>query len=213
MFGRSFGVRTVIAVILISILSDLFAYMLKPLIFESENLLLGSVYGGVLLGIGLGLVFKGRGSTAGSDIIGKILNKYTSLSVGYSIFIVDSVIILFSGFIFKSYELILYSFITLFLSSKVIDIILEGKDYARGVLILTNKPEEISKEIIDRLNRGVTGFISKGMYSGKDKISLYCVVSRRELPKLIYRVKKIDEEAFIVVSNVYEVLGSGFPRR
>ncbi len=213
MFGKSFGVRTVIAVFAISILSDLFAIILRPLIFESENLLLGSVYGGVLLGIGLGLVFKGRGSTAGSDIIGKIMNKYTSLSVGYSIFIIDSVIILLSGFVFKSYELILYSFITLFLSSKVIDIILEGKDYARGVLILTDKPEEISKEIIERLNRGVTGFISKGMYSGQSRMSLYCVVSRRQLPKLIYRVKKMDRNAFIVVSNVYEVLGSGFPRR
>lgn len=213
LFGKVFGFRTVIATVLISLVTDGFAYFLKPLVFDNGNLLLAAVYGGALLGIGLGLIFKGRGSTGGSDIVGRIMNKYTPLSVGYSIMIVDAVIIIGSALIFRNYELILYSFITLFLSSKAIDIILEGQDYARGVFIFTNNPDEIAAKIMDRMNRGVTGFTGKGMYTGADREMLYVVVSRRELSRLTEIVSEIDDEAFIVVQSVYEVLGRGFPRR
>lgn len=213
LFGKVFGLRTVIATVMISFVTDGFTYFLKPLVFDNGNLLLAAVYGGALLGIGLGLIFKGRGSTGGSDIVGRIMNKYTSLSVGYSIMIVDSVIIIGSALIFKNYELILYSFITLFLSSKAIDIILEGQDYARGVFIFTKNPDEIAEKIMDRMNRGVTSFTGKGMYTGADREMLYVVVSRRELSRLTETVSEIDDEAFIVVQSVYEVLGRGFPRR
>ena len=213
LFGKVFGLRTVIATVLISFVTDGFTYFLKPLIFDNGNLLLSSVYGGALLGIGLGLIFKGRGSTGGSDIVGRIMNKYTSLSVGYSIMVVDAVIIIGSALIFRNYELILYSFITLFLSSKAIDMILEGQDYARGVFIFTQRPEDIAEKILEGMNRGVTSFTGKGMYTGADRQMLYVVVSRRELSRLTDIVKDTDNKAFIVVQNVYEVLGRGFPRR
>ena len=212
-FGKMFGIRTVIATIAVSFVTDGFAYFLKPLVFDNNNLLLSSVYGGAFLGIGLGLIFKGRGSTGGSDIAGRIMNRYTSLSVGYSILLVDAVIIILSGFVFKNYELILYSFITLFLSSKAIDIILEGRDYARGVMIFTSKPELIANAVLKEMNRGVTGLMSKGMYTNKERTTLYCVVSRREIARLTDIVRSNDEDAFIVVENVYEVLGRGFRRR
>ncbi len=213
LFGKTFGVRTITATILISIVTDLFAYLLKPLIFDNGNLLLSAVYGGALLGIGLGLIFKGRGSTGGSDIVGRIMNKYFNLSVGYSIMIIDAVIIIGSSLIFRNYELILYSFITLFLSSKAIDMILEGQDYARGVFIFTDEPEAVSQKIMETMNRGISGFRGKGMYTGNDRDILYVVVSRRELSRLTETVKNVDTKAFIVVQNVYEVLGNGFPRR
>ncbi|MFO8062499.1 MAG: YitT family protein [bacterium] len=212
-FGRMFGIRTVIATIAVSFVTDGFAYFFKPLVFDNNNLLLSSVYGGAFLGIGLGLIFKGRGSTGGSDVVGRIMNRYTSLSVGYSILLVDAVIIILSGFVFKNYELILYSFITLFLSSKAIDIILEGRDYARGVMIFTSKPEVIANAILEEMNRGVTGLMSRGMYTMKERTTLYCVVSRREIARLTDIVRSNDEDAFIVVENVYEVLGRGFRRR
>ena len=213
LFGKTFGARTIIATIFISLITDGFTYFLKPLIFDSGNLLLSSVYGGALLGIGLGLVFKGKGSTGGSDILGRIISNYFPISIGYSIMIVDTVIIIGSSLIFRNYELILFSFITLFLSSKAIDMLLEGRDYARGVYIFTIKPDIISREIIKAMNRGVTGFKGVGMFTDTEKTVLYIVVSRREITRLTTIVENIDESAFMVVQNVHEVLGKGFPRR
>lgn len=212
-FGRMFGVRTIAAVGAISVLSDFFAFQMKMFIYNNNNPILSAVYGGVFLGIGLGLIFKGKGSTGGSDIIGRIMNRYSNLSVGYAIFIVDSVIITISGLIFKNYELILYSFITLFLSSKVIDVVLEGRDYANGVFIFTTKPQEISDAVMEKLKRGVSGFNGVGMFMKEEKLVLYVVVSRREISAVASIAEEIDKDAFIVVSNVYEVMGKGFPRR
>jgi len=213
MFGRMFGVRTMIAVAVISVLSDLFSYKLPMFIYNNNNPILSAVYGGVFLGLGLGLIFKGKGSTGGSDIIGRIMSKYSNLSVGYAIFIIDSIIITISRLIFRNYELILYSFITLFLSSKVIDIVLEGRDYANGVFIFTTKPQEISDAVMEKLRRGVSGFNGVGMFMKEEKLVLYVVVSRREISAVASIAEEIDKQAFIVVSNVYEVMGKGFPRR
>jgi uncharacterized membrane-anchored protein YitT (DUF2179 family) len=141
------------------------------------------------------------------------MSKYSSFSVGYSIFIIDSIIISISGLVFKNYELILYSFITLFLSSKVIDIVLEGQDYANGVFIFTNHPDDISKSIMTNLSRGVSAFKGLGMYMKEDKLVLYCVVSKREISILTQLIESVDKDAFVVVTNVHEVLGKGFPRR
>ncbi|MEJ5307330.1 MAG: YitT family protein [candidate division WOR-3 bacterium] len=211
LFGTLFVIRTLISILLIGFFSDILSYF-KFLIFEG-NQLLATLYGGVILGIGLGFVFKGKGSTGGSDIIGRMINRFTSISIGTSIFIVDSIVIGLTGLIFKSYELILYSYLSLYLSSKMIDLVLEGQDYAKGVFIFTNKPEEISNEIINKLRRGVSGFNGKGMYSKEEKTILYCVVARREISILSKIIEDIDKDAFVVVSNVYEVMGKGFPRR
>uniref|UniRef100_A0A7C3NDE0 YitT family protein n=1 Tax=candidate division WOR-3 bacterium TaxID=2052148 RepID=A0A7C3NDE0_UNCW3 len=211
MFGTLFVIRTLVSILLIGFLSDLLGYF-KFLIFEG-NQLLATLYGGVILGIGLGFIFKGKGSTGGSDIIGRLINRYTSISIGTSIFIVDSIVIGLTGIVFKSYELILYSYLSLYLSSKMIDLVLEGQDYAKGVFIFTNKPEKISDEIMNKLKRGVSGFEGKGMYSKENKTILYCVVARRELSILSKIIEEIDRDAFVVVENVYEVMGKGFPRR
>ncbi|MEO0237275.1 MAG: YitT family protein [candidate division WOR-3 bacterium] len=211
LFGTLFVIRTLISILLIGFFSDILSYF-KFLIFEG-NQLLATLYGGVILGIGLGFVFKGKGSTGGSDIIGRMINRFTSISIGTSIFIVDSIVIGLTGIVFKSYELILYSYLSLYLSSKMIDLVLEGQDYAKGVFIFTNKPEEISNEIINKLRRGVSGFNGKGMYSKEEKTILYCVVARREISILSKIIEDIDKDAFVVVSNVYEVMGKGFPRR
>jgi len=211
-FGAIFGVRTIVAVILISLISDLFSYMFEFMVF-SGNQVLASVYGGVFLGLGLGFIFKGKGSTGGAGIAGRLMNKYSSFSVGHSIFIIDSIIISISGIIFKNYELILFSFIALFLSSKVIDIVLEGQDYANGVFIFTNNPYEISESIMKNLFRGVSAFKGLGMYIKEDKMVLYCVVSKREISILTRLIEAEDKNAFVVVTTIHEVFGKGFPRR
>ena len=202
LFGKTFGARTIIATIFISLITDGFTYFLKPLIFDSGNLLLSSVYGGALLGIGLGLVFKGKGSTGGSDILGRIISNYFPISIGYSIMIVDTVIIIGSSLIFRNYELILFSFITLFLSSKAIDMLLEGRDYARGVYIFTIKPDIISREIIKAMNRGVTGFKGVGMFTETEKTVLYIVVSRREITRLTTIVENIIIPASVTIEPI-----------
>ncbi len=210
--GRKFGIKTVGSVILIAVISDFTKYFLKPPIL-THDLLLSSLYGALLLGAGLGFVFRGGGSTGGTDIVGRIINKHTGLSVGISILIVDSVVITISGFTFRSFDLVLFSYIALFVSSKMVDVILEGRDYAKQATIYTNKGEDVANAIIKEMNRGVTKVEGKGMYTGKRRAVLFSVISNREEGILRDLVKYVDPEAFMVISNVHEVLGKGFRPR
>lgn len=210
--GFRFGFFTVFSIVLISFFSLIIKYIIKPPLL-TKDLLLASLYGAVLLGAGIGFVFKGGGSTGGTDILGRIMNKYTGIATGLSIFIIDSFIICISGFTFQSFELILFSFIALFVSSKIIDTILEGTDYARSVMITTKSGETVSNAIMDNLNRGTTLIKGIGMYTGESRDIVIVVISIRELEILRYLVKKIDPDAFVVIYNVHEVLGKGFKSR
>ena len=210
--GRKFGIRSIGGIILISVFSDLFSHFLKNTNI-TENLLLASLYGGLLLGTGLGFVFKGRGSTGGTDIIGRIINKHSGLPVGQSILIVDTIIIILSSFTFHSIDIMLVSFITLFVSSKMIDVILEGNPYARAAIIFTNKGREIGKLINTKLNRGVTILEGKGAFTGERRDVLFSVIHRREEETLRFMVKQLDPDAFFVITEVSEVLGKGFKPR
>jgi len=145
--------------------------------------------------------------------VGRIINKHTGLSVGISILIVDSVVITISGFTFRSFDLVLFSYIALFVSSKMVDVILEGRDYAKQATIYTNKGEDVANAIIKEMNRGVTKVEGKGMYTGKRRAVLFSVISNREEGILRDLVKYVDPEAFMVISNVHEVLGKGFRPR
>ncbi len=210
--GFKFGFFTILSIVLISIFSLFIKYVIRPPILTSDALL-ASLYGAVLLGAGIGFVFKGGGSTGGTDILGRIMNKYTGITTGLSIFIIDSFIICISGFTFQSFELILFSFIALFVSSKIIDTILEGADYARSVMITTKSGEIVSNAIMEKLNRGATLIKGIGMYTGEPRDIVIVVISIRELEILRYLVKSIDPDAFVVIYNVHEVLGKGFRSR
>ncbi len=209
--GKSFGIKSLIGVFISSFFIDWFTYLLPSNI--TKNPLLASIYGGLLLGIGLGLIFRGNASTGGSDIIGQVIKKYTNLSVGVGIMLVDFVIISLAGLSFHSFEAPLIGYVSLYVSSKVIDIILEGWGYAKMAFIITDKPDEIADTILENLNRGCTMLKSFSPFTKKDRKAIFTVVNKKEIPKLKRYIKRIDPQAFVVISDVYEVLGRGFKRR
>ncbi|RKX69613.1 hypothetical protein DRP53_07695 [candidate division WOR-3 bacterium] len=210
--GRSYGLKSLLGVILSSLLIDFFTYTVGiPL--ASENRILSAIYGGALLGLGLGIVFRGHGSTGGTDIIGQVINRLTNLSTGMGILITDFIIISLAGIAFRDIELCLYGYLALFISSKVIDLVLEGWSYTRALIIITNKEQEIGTVITRKFNRGVTRIPGYGVYTGAERSVLFCVVTRREVPLIAKEIKNIDGDAFVVVTDIYEVLGRGFRPR
>ncbi len=211
-FGRKFGMKTFWGIIWISLFSDLIDVVLK-LPPVTNDPLLATVYGGLLLGGGLGIIMKGRGTTGGSDIIARILNKYFHFSLGISFMIVDTVIIIAMGIIFHNVELILFCLISLAISSKVVDMFIEGLTSERAITIMSKNWEVIAKRIMDEVNRGVTGLDSVGMHTNSEKKTLYCVVATRQIEHIRRIVKREDPFAFVTITNVSIMQGEGFRER
>lgn len=204
--GKEFGIKTLFATLGLS-----FFLKLVPYEIVTHDLLLSSLFGGVLMGLGVGLVFKFGGTTGGTDLAGAILNKsFPNISVPTFMMTIDMFVVIIAGIVDRKIETSLYSIITLYTSIKVIDLILEGMSYLKAFLIITNKPKEISKAIMEELDRGVTLFKGKGMYTEEDKDVLLCVVNRSQFTKTKDIVNLIDEDAFIMVTEMYEVMGEGF---
>lgn len=204
--GKSFGAKTLYATINLS-----FFIRILPKGYITHDLLLASVFGAVLIGLGLGLVFKAGGTTGGSDLAGAILNKFfPSLSVATLMMIIDLGVVVIAGIVDKKIETALYSMITLYILVKVIDLILDGLGYAKACLIVSNKPDEIGKSIMEDLSRGVTALNGRGMYTKQEKEVLLCVVNRAQITKLKEIVHSIDPVAFVMVTEIHEVLGEGF---
>lgn len=210
--GKQFGPRTFFSFIFVSITTDLFDKILH-LGAATENLLLTSIFGGILLGIGLGIVFRFKGTTGGSDIVGQIIHKYTIVTIGTAILFVDFFIISFAGIAFHNVNLALYGFISLYFSSKVLDVILDGFEYARSFYIISEKQNEIIEAITGEMGRGGTEIYGKGFYTRKERNILFTVVTRKEVAILRQLVKKIDPNSFVIIANVHEVLGEGFRPR
>lgn len=211
-FGKKFGMKTLWGIIWISLFSDLIDVILK-LPPVTNDPLLATVYGGLLLGGGLGIIMKGRGTTGGSDIIARILNKYFHFSLGVSFVIIDTIIIILIGIVFKNIDLILFCLISLAISSKVVDMIIEGLTSERAITIMSEKWDIISKRIMEEVNRGVTGLDSVGMYTRKEKKTLYCVVATRQIEHIRRIVKREDPFAFVTITNVSIMQGDGFRER
>ncbi|MCX7746367.1 MAG: YitT family protein [Clostridia bacterium] len=217
--GRKFIVRTLFSTLLLSLVIDFTEpysrdivkqYFLK---FEggAPDILLYSIFGGVLMGIGLGIVFKFGATTGGSDLAAKIVNHFMpNFTMGQMILFIDTSIIIFAAISFNSFTLALYAIVTLAISSKVIDAILEGVNFAKAVFIISDKSDEIGQRILVDLDRGVTSLNGTGMYTGSNKNVLLCVLHRGQLPGLKELVNKVDEKAFIILTDVREVLGEGF---
>lgn len=204
--GKSTALKTLYATFLLS----LFIKVLQPMIL-THDLLLSSIFGGVLMGIGLGVVFKFGGTTGGTDLAGSILNKkFPNLSIATFMTIIDFCVVIFAGVVEKNIEISLYSVISMFVIMKVIDMILEGIGYLKGFYIVTTKPEEVSQRLMVEIERGVTALKGKGMYTKEDKDVLLCVVNRAQFTKVKEIVKEVDPFAFIMVSEMSEVLGEGF---
>lgn len=175
-----------------------------------EDFLLISVFGGVLNGIGLGIVFSTQSSTGGSDLLGSLIHeKFKHYSIAQILMVIDAVVVGIGAAVFGVTRA-LYAVIAIFISSRVIDSIQEGLKFAKITYIISDHYEEIAKEVIKGLNRGATAISAKGMYSNSDKKMLFCVVSKKELVKIVNIVARIDQKAFLIVSDAKEVLGEGF---
>ncbi len=210
--GFSLGVKSVVVIIVTNLLIDFLTYSVKipP---PTNDVILAAIYGGVMLGLGLGLIFRGGANTGGTDIIGQILNRFTNFSVGIWILIVDTLIITIAGFATSSIELALLGYLSLFLSTRVIDLILEGFDYARAVFVISDDVDKIVEGIYQKLGRGVTVLDGFSPYTKAKRQVIMCVITKQETETFKRLVKGIDKDAFVILTNVYEVLGHGFRPR
>jgi uncharacterized membrane-anchored protein YitT (DUF2179 family) len=188
----------------------------RPLGNGDADPLIFCLFGGVIYGAGLGLVFRGGYTTGGTDILAMVFRKKTALlSVGQFIMVMDALIVLSSVVAYRDESgpgllLAMYSFIAMFVTSKSIDILLEGFDYCRAATIISDHSDRIAARILQELKRGVTSLQGKGLYTGRDKHVLLCVLSRRQVPQIKRIVEEIDPDAFVIVTEAREVMGEGF---
>jgi len=232
--GKEFGIRTFVGFSLNSFFIDLFRGDIPGFgylqlqntatvqdLFKHDFLFLVLI-GSVLLGVGLGIIFKFKGTTAGSDIVASIMHKRYGIKPGQSIMIIDFFVIALAGFIIElkglspdkpALSLTFYAIFLLFISSRLIDIIIDGFDYARAAYVISDKYEEISQAIMNELGRGITAIDTRGVYKNIEREMLLTVVPLREVSRLVDIVKEVDPHAFVIVYNVHEVLGEGFRRR
>ena len=174
------------------------------------DLLITALIAGILLGIGLGIIFNAGGTTGGTDILARILNKYTHISMGKLLFILDFCILMLILLIFKDLRLVSYTLLFDFIVSRVIDLIGEGGYAGKGFMIITKRPDQLAKAINDDLGRGVTFISGQGYYSQKDLKIIYCIVGRNEIVKMKEMIHRIDPQAFITITEAHEILGEGF---
>ena len=182
-----------------------------PLSFNLEgDLVIVALVAGVLLGLGLGIIFNAGGTTGGTDIVARILNKYTNISVGKLLFALDFLILMLILIIFQDLRLVTYTLLFDFIVSRVIDLIGEGGYAGKGFMIITQKPMEVADKINEELGRGVTFISGQGYYSQKDLRIIYCIVARNEMIKMKELIHTIDPKAFITITEAHEILGEGF---
>lgn len=210
LLGPRFGVKTVVGFVLASGFIDgiAFLYGTDPLV--ENDPLLSSIFGGVLLGLGLGMIFKARATSGGSSIIAMVMTKYTRIPLGQSLMIIDALIVFLGLVSFGDWTIPLYSLIVIFITGKVIDIVLEGFSYEKTLFIVSNKYEEIAAKILEDLNRGGTFIEGKGMYKKDEKKIIFVNVTRREVAILQDFINQIDPDAFVTVIEASEILGKGF---
>ncbi|ADQ45490.1 Protein of unknown function DUF2179 [Caldicellulosiruptor kronotskyensis 2002] len=205
--GVDFGVKSIYGTVILSVLTDTTTFV--PCITYDK--LLASVFGGALMGIGLAIVLLFGATTGGTEMLAKIIHKYISfISVGQILLGLDVAVIVLASVVFKSYELGLWAILTLFACSKLIDAILEGVNFAKALIIISDKSDIIAEKILKELDRGVTGLHGIGMWTKTEKNVLLCVVKRHEVSRVKNLVKSVDKRAFVILTDVREVLGEGF---
>ncbi|WP_339062746.1 YitT family protein [Tepidibacillus marianensis] len=205
--GHLFMLYTIAGTTLVSFFLWLTEGFQRPI----DDLLLAALYAGVSIGIGLGIIFRYGGSTGGVDIIARLAFRSSGVSMGRTMFLFDLVIISLSAF-FIDLQKAMYTLIAVFVAAKVIDFVQEGAYAAKAATIISDHSQDITLKIMKEMDRGATMLKGKGGYTGIDKDVLYCVISRNELPRLKQIVHMVDPRAFIVVSDVHDVLGEGFEK-
>ena len=203
--GLRFGIRSLLAMLGLSLFID---YV--PLPVATQDVLLATVFGALLGGLGFGLVLRGSATTGGSDMLASLIHRaFPFIRVSVGIFIVDGLVIFASAFVFDQ-QAAMYALICTFLMNLVVDLVLEGPNSAHSYFIVTESAEAIAERIMSELDRGVTCFDAKGMYSGKHRKVLLCVVGRMETIQLRRIIFSIDPDAFVIANKTHEVLGEGF---
>ncbi len=206
--GGKFIVKTALATVLVSISLEITERFIPT--YKTDNIL-AAIFGGIIMGLGLSLVFMRGGTTGGVDIIAKVINRrFRHLTVGRVLLTMDGLVILLTAFAYRNIETALYSVIAIFVSSKVMDTVLYGSDKGKIIYIVTSSPEEISKQIIERVGRGVTMLNARGAYTGKERQMLMCTVRLNEVSAVYSVVDELDKNAFIVVGEAGEIIGEGF---
>ena len=207
--GKSYFVKSIIGTISLSFFIDFF----DKFSALTNDRLLACVYGGILVGLGTAIVFKVDSSTGGTEMVTNVVRKYNKkLKASSLVVIIDIIIVLLNIIFFGEIEIGLYSAIAIYINGKIIDIVFEGIYFTKLIFIISNKPEEISKQISKQIKRGTTGLYGKGMYTNSEKLVLVCAASRGDVAKIKQISHKIDSNSFIVIANAREVLGEGFKR-
>lgn len=206
---RILGARSLIYTVIGTLALSLFLSLFSPFRLPLEDPLLAALYAGVTVGFGLGIVFRGGGTTGGSDIIARILNKYRGISMGRVILFID-VLVIGLSLLYLNLTGAMYTLVAVFIGSRVIDFVQEGAHSAKAVTIISDANQEIARKILEEMGRGVTLLNGKGGWTGDQKNILYCVINRREITRLKAITVDIDPTAFIIVNDAREVLGEGF---
>ena len=205
--GKMFFIKSIVGTVAMSIFIDLLD-KIEPL---TNDRFLACIYGGILLGLGTTLLLKAEASTGGSDLISYIAKKYKpTVRSGNIIVIIDIIIIALNVIFFKEIEIGLYSAIAIYIMGKIIDIFFEGINFTKLMIIVSNKSEEIAKQIEQKVARGSTGLYGKGMYTNENKLILICAAYRKDVARIKIIAKEIDSKSFIVITNSREVVGQGF---
>ncbi|MCB9016443.1 MAG: YitT family protein [Lentimicrobiaceae bacterium] len=210
--GPRFGVKTVLGFVLTSVFMDLLTMVVgeQDPLGLADDILMACVFGGVLIGFGLGLIFKSKATSGGSDIVAMIIAKYTRLPLGQLMIYVDSAIVLLALVVFQDWKIPLYSWIVIFVTGKVIDITMQGVSYDKSLIIISDQFELIRDKIINDLRRGGTYIPGKGMFNNSEKTIIFTVLNRRELAILEEYIHQVDPKAFVTVMDANEILGEGF---
>jgi uncharacterized membrane-anchored protein YitT (DUF2179 family) len=205
--GRGFLWRSVYATVASSLLIDL----LTPwTIGFHVDILLSAIYAGVVMGVGIGIIFRFFGSTGGTDLLAQLLSEKIGLSFGTTLLIIDTFIIVLSGIAFHSVTIPLYSIVSLYISSKAIDLVQEGLSFSKAAWVISSRPDEVASKVMSELDRGVTKFTAAGGFTGERKEVIFCVVPQSQITHLKQIVHEVDPDAFVAIMDVTETLGLGF---
>ena len=218
LFGAKSGTKTIVAAVLTPVIMDTLtllvgsdpATLLGGKIDLSDDVLLSCIFGGTLMGAGVGLILKTHATSGGTDIVAMIVSRYFHVPISRAVLYVDSLVVLFGLVVLGDWRLPLYSLVTIFVSSRVIDYIVDGGSGDKLLFILSDRHDEIRDYILEGLDRGGTYIKASGMYTGADKEMIFVVVSRREVSLMRDRIREIDPDAFMIVVDAHETLGEGF---
>jgi uncharacterized membrane-anchored protein YitT (DUF2179 family) len=205
--GKEVGIKTIYCNVVYSVVVDLLDSSMTAL---TGDLFLATIFGGALMGTGVAFILGFGATFGGTDLIGRIIHKYVpTIPIQWIMFSFDFLVILVGAIVFGP-ELALFSIVTIFVSTKLVDVIQEGVNYSKSFFIISEKSEDIAAAILNDLDRGVTSLYGRGMYTKQDKDVLYCIVARRQVVYVKNKILAIDPKAFITIGDVREVVGKGF---